>query len=134
MVTHETVTHETTDDVLARIHAQAQAATEQMLRAQEFQAAVAAVRGRGSTPGVEAEVDAGGVLRGLRFTTTASPPGDALVRAVMSALRAAQTDALRQVESHTERVWGSNDPLAARIVAEAAERLGLADVFVGRAR
>lgn len=128
------VTHETTDDVLARLDAQAQAATEQMLRAQEFQSAVGAVRGRGSAPGVEAEADAVGVLRVLRFTATASPPGDALARAVMSALRAAQADALGQVESHAQRVWGSNDPLAARIVAEAADRLGLADVVVGRAR
>ncbi|WP_158630708.1 hypothetical protein [Nocardioides daphniae] len=42
----------------------------------------------------------------------------------MSALRVAQVDALSQVQAHAERVWGS-DPLVARIMTEAGERLGV---------
>lgn len=129
------VTHETTDDALARIDAQVRAAEAEMLRAQEFHTTLTAIRGCGASSGVRAEVDAQGVLLGVDFAVSGhSPRGEELAREVMAAVRAAQADALRQVETHAQRVWGS-DPLGPRIVAEVAQRLGLeADVTVGSGR
>ncbi|MFC6696317.1 hypothetical protein [Nocardioides daphniae] len=119
------VTYETTDDVLTRIDAQTRAAEAEMIRAREFHAALGTLRGHGSATGVAVEVDSAGLLTGLCFAPHAAPPpGDSLARAVMSALRVAQVDALSQVQAHAERVWGS-DPLVARIMTEAGERLGV---------
>ena len=114
------------DDALARIDRDIEAAAERARQASAFRAALEQLRGHATLHGVQATVDGGGLLADIEFHRDLAEVSSADLRTdVLAAVRAAQQDVAEQIRERARHTYGGNTPTTRHLDDELRSRFGV---------